>query len=132
MPFTFVFVSGEGATQEPGIFTPIYGRVKGHTEQALFDFGKKTPNFNVYNVRPGVVDWREHKEIHPFMPSVDWYRSPLMPIVSVYKGLMTPSRALGRVLTDLVASRGEPLQGSDVGMEGRLIPNKAIRRLAGL
>jgi hypothetical protein len=39
-PFIFVHVSGGGAAQAPDIFTPLYSRVKGQIEQALFDFSK--------------------------------------------------------------------------------------------
>ncbi|KAF2003509.1 hypothetical protein P154DRAFT_520103 [Amniculicola lignicola CBS 123094] len=132
-PFNFVYVSGEGATQTPGFFTPIFGRVKGETEQALFDFHKSTANFNVYNVRPAGVDWREHPEIHPFIPSLPMYRKALLPaIAALAKGWHTPTRPLGKVLTELALSQGKPLEGKDIGMEGTLVPNLAIRRMAGL
>ncbi|KAF2013626.1 hypothetical protein BU24DRAFT_424625 [Aaosphaeria arxii CBS 175.79] len=132
-PFTFVYVSGEGATQSPGITTPIFGRVKGQIEQALFDLGKQTPNLNVYNARPGAVDWRHHPEIHKFMPHQALYKKMLLaPIDAVYKSMMTPTRSLGKVLTELAMSQGKPLKGKDLQMEGRLLPNVAIRRLAGL
>src|SRR5689334_1949880 len=87
-PFTFVYVSGEGATQKPGMFTPIFGRVKGQTEQALFDLGKANPQFKVYNVRPAGVDWRQHSEIHPFIPALPaWKKMLLGPIDLVYKNM---------------------------------------------
>jgi hypothetical protein len=131
--FTFVYVSGEGATQTPGIFTPIFGRVKGQTEQSLYDFGKANPMFKVYNVRPAAVDWRHHHEIHPFIPALPAYRKVLMsPIDMVYKSFMTPTRPMATVFTELAMSKGEPLVGKDLQMDGRLLPNIAIRRLAGL
>ncbi|KAF1954026.1 hypothetical protein CC80DRAFT_595560 [Byssothecium circinans] len=132
-PFTFVHVSGEGATQTPGMFTPIYGRVKGQIEQALFDLGKANPMLKVYNVRPAVVDWRHHAEIHPFIPKLPLYRKTLIaPIDAVYKSMITPTRPMGRVFTELAMQNGEPLEGKDLMMEGRLVPNIAIRRMAGL
>lgn len=132
-PFTFIYVSGEGATQTPGMFTPIFGRVKGQIEAALLEFGKQHPMFKVYNVRPGGVDWTSHPEIHPFMPQQALYKKALMtPLNMVYKGLMTPTRPMGKIMTELAMSKGEPLQGKDIGMEGRLVPNAAIRRMAGL
>lgn len=131
-PFTFVHVSGEGATQTPGMFTPIFGKVKGQTEQSLFDLGKQTPNFKVYNVRPAVVDWRAHPEIHPFLPQLPAYRKFGMPVFSLYKSFHTPTRELGRVLTELAMSEGQPVEGADTGMEGRLLSNVVLRRLAGL
>ena len=113
--------------------TPIFGRVKGEAEQALFDFGEKTPNFNVYNVRPAGVDWRAHPEIHPFMPQQDWWKAPILPVLgATWKNMLTPTRELGKILTELAMSKGAALEGTDIGMEGRLVPNIAIRRLTGL
>ncbi|KAL6709630.1 hypothetical protein ACN47E_001058 [Coniothyrium glycines] len=132
-PFTFVYVSGEGATQTPGMFTQLYGRVKGQIETALLELGKRHPNFRVYLVRPGGVEWTSHPEIHPFMPKQPmWKKALLLPLNVVYKGLMTPTRPMGRIMTELAMSKGEPLEGADIGMEGRLVPNAAIRRMAGL
>lgn len=131
-PFTFVFVSGEGATQKPGMFTALYGRVKGQTESDLIQFQKEHPQFKVYNIRPGVVDWRDHPEIQKYIPSQDTYKKVLIPTIGLYKGMMTPTRPMGKIMTELAMSKGEPLVGSDVGMNGRLISNLALRRLAGL
>lgn len=115
------------------MFTPIFGRVKGQFESALFEFGKQTPNFKVYNVRPGGVDWTSHPEIHPFMPKQDLYKKMLIPSLNVvWQGLMTPTQPMGRIFTELAMSKGEPLEGSGIEMEGRLLRNSAIRRMAGL
>lgn len=114
------------------MLTPIFGRVKGETEQALFDFHKANPNLKVYNVRPGAVDWRSYPEIHPFMPQQAMYKRVFLPVVSPIKSMMTPVIPLGRVLTELAMSKGEPLEGKDIQMGGRLVPNVAIRRMAGL
>lgn len=131
--FTFVFVSGEGATQTPGMFTPLFGRVKGQTEQELFEFGKANPQLRVYNVRPAGVDWRHHAEIHPFIPALPaWRKVMLGPVGAVYKNMITPTKPMGKILTELALSKGEPLQGEDIQMQGRLVPNVAIRRMAGI
>jgi hypothetical protein len=122
-PFTFVHVSGEGATQSPGTFTTLYGRVKGQVETELLDLGKVKPMFRVYNVRPGAVDWTKHTAIHPFIPAQDMYKKVLM-------APMNLAKEMGGVLTELAMSKGEPLEGT--GMEGRLVPNTAVRRMAGL
>src|SRR5436309_10924162 len=58
--FKFVYVSGEGATTTPGMFTPLFGRVKGDTEAALLDLGKKMPTLKVFSLRPGAVDRSSH------------------------------------------------------------------------
>lgn len=131
-PFVFVHVSGEGATQTPGIFTPLFGRVKGETESALFELGKKNPMFSVYNVRPGIVDSTNHPEIRPFIPKQETYKGVVIAAVNPFwKNLMTPTRNMGKVMTELAMSRGEPLEGPTVGMEGRLIPNIHLRRMGG-
>ncbi|KAF2644344.1 hypothetical protein P280DRAFT_421183 [Massarina eburnea CBS 473.64] len=130
-PFTFVYVSGEGATQTPGMFTPLFGRVKGQVEQSLLDFHKVHPNFKFYNVRPGGVDWRHHPEIHPFIPTQQLYKRMLIgSIGAIYQNMATPTRPMGKVFTELALRKGEPLEGQDLGMEGRLVPNVAIRRMA--
>ncbi|KAF1836794.1 hypothetical protein BDW02DRAFT_208544 [Decorospora gaudefroyi] len=131
-PFTFVHVSGEGATQTPGMLTPLFARVKGQTETALVDLGKQNPMFKVYNVRPGGVDWTKHPEIHPFIPKQAMFKKALMPLNLVYPSIMTPTREMGKIMTELAMSKGEPLEGKGIGMEGRLVSNLAIRRMAGL
>jgi hypothetical protein len=132
-PFTFVYVSGEGATQTPGMLTARYGRVKGETETALFDFAKQHPMLKVFNIRPGGVDCSKHPEIHPFIPKQEWWKNVMIPPLNVaYKSIMTPTRPMGRIMTELAMSKGEPLQGSGIEMEGTLMTNAALRRMAGL
>jgi hypothetical protein len=132
-PFTFVYVSGEGATQTPGMFTAQYARVKGETESALFALAKQNPMLKVFNIRPGGVDCTKHPEIHPFIPQQEWWKKVLIPPLNVaYKSLMTPTRPMGRIMTELAMSNGAPLQGSGIEMEGTLITNAAFRRMAGL
>lgn len=132
-PFTFVYVSGEGATQTPGMFTTLYARVKGQTEEALLKFRKQNPNFRAMSVRPGGVDWTLHPEIHPFIPKQPAWKSAIIhPMNLVYKNMMTPTQPMGKVFTELAMSQGEPLKGSDVELEGTLLTNIGIRRLSGL
>jgi hypothetical protein len=132
-PFTFVYVSGEGATQTPGMFTPRYGRVKGETETALFDLTKKHPMLKVFNIRPGGVDCSKHPEIHPFIPKQEWWKNMMIPPLNVaYKSIMTPTQPMGRIMTELAMSNGQLLQGSGIEMEGTLMTNTALRRMAGL
>lgn len=128
-PFTFVFVSGEGATQTPGIFTTLYARVKGQTEAALLDLRKKSPNFRALSVRPGGVDWTAHPEIHPFIPSQPaWKSTMIKPMNLLYKTMMTPTKAMGKVFTELAMSKGEPLEGPGVGLENTMLTNIGIRK----
>jgi hypothetical protein len=89
--------------------------------------------FKIYNVRPAGVDWRAHAEIHPFIPKQAMYKKILLPALDmVYQPAMTPTKPMGRVFTELAMSKGEPLEGKGVQMEGRLLTNEGIRRLSGL
>jgi hypothetical protein len=115
------------------MFTTLYGRVKGETESALFELTKQNPMLKVYNLRLGAVDWTKHPAIHPFIPKQEWWKKAMMPPLNVgYKSLMTPTQPLGRIMTELAMSKGEPLQGNGIEMEGTLLTNVAIRRMAGL
>jgi hypothetical protein len=115
------------------MLTSLYARVKGETESALFDLAKQNPMLKVYNIRPGGVDWTKHPEIHPFIPKQPWWKKTLIPALNVgYQSIMTPTQPMGRIMTELAMSKGEPLQGSDIEMGGTLITNAAIRRMSGL
>lgn len=88
----------------------------------------------LYNVRPGGVDWTDHPEIHPYMSQQALYKKMMLSVLNtVYKPLMTPTRPMGKIMTELAMSKGQPMaEGSGIGMNGRLVSNAAIRRLAGL
>lgn len=45
--FRFIFVSGEGATSDPGRFTALFGRVKGETDAALMEMESRNPQFEL-------------------------------------------------------------------------------------
>jgi hypothetical protein len=115
------------------MFTQLFGRVKGQTEAALLDFRKQNPNFRAISVRPGGVDWTAHPEIKPFIPSQPaWKAALIRPMNLVYKNMMTPTQPMGRVFTELAMSKGEPMKGTGVELEGTLLTNIGIRRLSGL
>jgi hypothetical protein len=115
------------------MFTPIFGRVKGQIETSLLNFRKQNPFFKAYSVRPGGVDWTAHPEIHAYIPHQPAWKKMLMtPMNLVYKSMMTPTKPMGKVFTELAMSNGEPLEGDGVGMEGTLLTNIGIRRLSGL
>jgi nucleoside-diphosphate-sugar epimerase len=139
--FKFVYVSGEGATVKPGMFTPLYGRVKGETEAALLEMGKKTPSLKVFSLRPGVVDPYEQPEVVEALAAKLkarplWHRTGdrvLLPAFrAAYKNMVSPTKDLGRVLTELAMGNGEPLEGKGIEGEGRTITNAGFRRLAGI
>jgi hypothetical protein len=139
--FKFVYVSGEGATTTPGMFTPLFGRVKGDTEAALLDLGKKMPTLKVFSLRPGAVDPYSHPEVLKAVAAKLrgqplWQRAgtrALLPVLrAAYKDMVSPTKDLGRVLTDLAMGSGEPLEGKGIEGEGRTIANVGFRRLAGI
>jgi hypothetical protein len=128
---------GEGATTEPGMFTPMFGKVKGEAENALLELSKTTPSLKPYSLRPGGVDPTYHPEIQPFIPSNGSFMfktaKALRPVFrAVATNMVSPTKELGQVLVDLAVSDGKPLQGKGVLGEGRTISNVGMRRLAGL
>lgn len=138
-PFKFVYVSGEGATTTPGMLTARFGVVKGRTEAALLALSKDPayPTFKPYSLRPAGVDPRGHAEIHGFIPVISGFlglarHGALNVLDTVYKAGVSPTKDLGRVLTELAESDGEPLKGTGVDGEGRTISNVGMRRLAGI
>jgi len=139
--FKFVYVSGEGATTTPGMLTPLFGRIKGDTEAAHLDLGKKTPTLKVFSLRPAAVDPSSHPEILKAVAAKLrgrplWQRAGtrvLLPVLrAANKDMVSPTKDLGRVLTDLAMGSGEPLEGKGIEGEGRIITNVGFRRLAGI
>jgi len=140
-PFKFVYVSSEGATTTPGMLTARFGVIKGRTEAALLALSKDPSTqkfFRPYSLRPAGVDPGNHTEIHEFIPASSgviekWGRPALLGAIrTVYSSMISPTKDLGRVLTELAMSDGEPLVGQGVDGEGRTISNLGMRRLAGL
>ena len=121
------------------MFTPIFGRVKGETEAALLALSKTSPPLRVYSVRPAAVDPTKHPEIHHqiSLRKTPLYKRALSPILLPafrigYPNMISPTRDLGRFMTDLATGDGEQLEGNGISGEGRTINNKAIRALAGM
>ncbi|KAK6376464.1 hypothetical protein LTS17_007059 [Exophiala oligosperma] len=140
--FKFIYVSGEGATQTPGRFTPLFGRVKGETETALINLAKAPSlrgRLDVYSVRPAGVDgtnqpwiWKKimRDQRSPFQSVM--LKSLLPPIRVLGKeSWLSPTEELGRVLVEMALSekddgyRGEGVSGED----GRILGNVVLRRL---
>ncbi|PQE04754.1 nucleoside-diphosphate-sugar epimerase protein [Rutstroemia sp. NJR-2017a BBW] len=138
-PFKFIYVSGEGATQTPSMFTQMFGTIKGQTEADLLALSSQPEydNLRVINVRPAGVDAGEHKEIAEFVPKKSMMMKALtvalLPLVrGLQRDMLTPTKNLGEVCTQLVAGDGEKLEGKGVvGVEGRILSNVALRRLGG-
>jgi hypothetical protein len=137
----FVYVSGEGATYNPGRFTQTFARVKGEAELALVDLSKQEPfskTLRIYNARPGGVDGTSQPEIWDQIVarrSFLWRCSMkimIPPLNVLSKNLMIPTPELGKVLTELAMSDGKPLEGKGIEGEGRLVRNIGVRRMGGL
>lgn len=141
-PFKFVYVSGEGATTKPGLFSVEYGIEKGKSEAALLALSKDPAyaNLKPFSPRLGVVDYTAHPEIHDFVPKK--WKQGMMAVLGTkivlpalrptWKGMVSPTRELGKVLTDLAMGDGEPLIGEGYEGEGRTIPNSVLRKHAEL
>jgi hypothetical protein len=139
-PLTFIYVSGEGATDNAGRFTPLFGRVKREAERSLLSMPKE-PEFNnlrPYNVRPGGVDatvqpelWNliKHRRSAVMRAASDY----LLPVMRVaLKNSVIPTPTLGKVLTELALKEGEPLDGQGALDGGRTFNNLWLRRTGGL
>jgi hypothetical protein len=136
--FKFVYVSGEGATNAPGRMTPFFGRIKGTAEQRLIELGSETPSLSVYSVRPGAVDPGKHEELAEALKhrNVPRWQSFLLDALSpalrtVYASGTSPTKELGKFLTDLALGDGGPLTGEGIE-DSRIVTNKGFRRIAGL
>jgi hypothetical protein len=138
-PVKFIYVSGEGATVSPGRFTPYFGVVKGRAEAALLALAKDPAcaNLRVLSLRPAGVDPTYHPEIQQWIPQrkgmMGVVEQVLRPVLrGVASGMVSPTKELSRVLTDLAMGDGEPLEGMGVREEGRTVTNAGMRRLAGI
>ena len=96
-------------------------------------------NLRPFSLRPGGVDSTFHKEIQEFIPERTGLAKAsdgvLLPVLrGVYTKMISPTRDLGRVLTELAAGSGEKHdeKASGVSGEGRTLNNVAMRRLAGI
>ncbi|KAK8900733.1 hypothetical protein QC760_010666 [Botrytis cinerea] len=138
--FNFVCISGEGATSNPGPFTPLFGRVKGETETGLMKIQSKVANFRLFIVRPSHVDSKGHKAIAPYIPQPTvLLRAANLALGPALRGFFkpynSPTAPLGEFLVDLAtgAQQGR-LHGDGVECRGAstIISNVGFRRLMGL
>ncbi|KAI8626528.1 putative nucleoside-diphosphate-sugar epimerase [Xylariaceae sp. FL1651] len=137
-PFNFVYVSGNGATTEPGRFSPIFSRVKGETELALAAIRKQNPLMHTSSVRPAAIDPTAHDAIKQYIPTPPLaYRMMasflLAPIRIGVPNFHSPTQELGRFLTEMaMGSHANFSPTKDISMIGEfpILENSAIRRLA--
>jgi hypothetical protein len=138
-PFKFIYVSGEGATTKPSILTAHFGVIKGRAEAALLALPKDSSYVNLrpFSVRPGGVDPSTQPEIHRYIQESSGLAGiaskVLLPVLRVgVPSMISPTKDLAKVLTDLAMGDGEPLSGKGVNDEGRILANVGLRRLAGI
>ncbi|KAH8703722.1 nucleoside-diphosphate-sugar epimerase [Talaromyces proteolyticus] len=139
--FNFVYVSGEGATSDPGIFTPFFGRVKGNCETALIELSKKYPSLKPYSVRPAFVDATHDPKVKDAVlqrPDQQTFvkrvlRNGVVSIVrATWSDVISPTKELGLFLTNLAGGDGKPLSEQGVSGDGWIISNIAIRKSVGI
>ncbi|KAJ2972273.1 hypothetical protein NQ176_g7250 [Zarea fungicola] len=140
-PFRFIYVSGEGATQNPGRFSAIFARVKGETEQALANLTEKSNGaLQADSVRIGAVDASQHDSIKPYIPDKGFVYNAATPLLfSVIRGLMadrhSPTPMIGSFLTEMaLGAKDSSLQSSGAFRLGPswIVPNVAIRKAMGV
>lgn len=131
--FNFVYISGEGAqTSEES--SMMYGRVKGRTENALLALTADQPQLKVYNLRPAIIN-PQGEYLAERKVTLHDRLSTLIGGISekVWKSGDMPASALAKVCVDLAVSDGAPISsGEGVEVDGRVLRNVALRRLAGI
>jgi hypothetical protein len=117
------------------LLTPYFGGIKGKAELDLLELSKSSKSLEVINVRPGGVDWRGHTEVEEGLKGK---KSPLAltgfgvvfsVMGAVMPGKLTPTKDLGRFLTELALGVQPRPTGEGVFQEGGIVSNAAIRRL---
>ncbi|KAL7629838.1 hypothetical protein AAE478_001361 [Parahypoxylon ruwenzoriense] len=139
-PFNFVYVSGAGATTQPGRFSAIFARTKGETELALAAMRKANPLFHASSVRPAFIDSASHDAIKPYIPvpslALRASIGLLGPVIRCgVQSSWSPTQDLGRFLAEMAMGRyKDQFNANDIQMEGEFptLENSAFRRLSGL
>ncbi|KAE9378449.1 hypothetical protein N431DRAFT_541902 [Stipitochalara longipes BDJ] len=140
-PLNFIYVSGEGATTTPGLFTQHWARIKGLTEASLLALSKDSAysNLRPISLRPGGVDPTFHTEVHEYIPRRAglmglFEKVALPPLRAGLPSMISPTKDLGRVLVELASGDGAVHSEKESGVsgEGRTLNNAAMRRLAGI
>lgn len=140
-PFRFIYVSGEGATQQPGYFSAIFARVKGETETALAELAA-APNSTLRadSVRPAAVDAQKHEAIRPYIPDPGLALKAMMavlgpPIRTFYSSFHSPTEMLGDFFVRLAMGKvDDKIEGPGAfKLKGQwVIENVGVRRVMGV
>ncbi|KPI45759.1 uncharacterized protein AB675_700 [Cyphellophora attinorum] len=145
-PLRFIYVSGEGVTHTPGMFTQMFAKVKGEAEKALLALPQQqaySGRLDVLCPRPGGILSNDPKEIQKMLQtkttSMKYFMKTVLPVYRALKpGMLIDREDLGRVLVEMALRE---VDGRDVvryaGMketscEGRVLQNVALRELGGL
>jgi hypothetical protein len=140
-PFRFVYVSGEGATQDPGRFSAIFARTKGETESKLGELTRELAGkLQADSVRPAFVDRQGHGAAEKYAPQPSAVIKALevalaYPIRWVVKSGHSPTEPLGRFLTQMAMNQlDDKLEGPGAFKLGPswVVRNTGIRRVVGL
>jgi hypothetical protein len=82
------------------------------------------------------VDPTSQPEIREWIPQkkgVQWALTAIaLPVFRAVPSIISPTRELGKVLTDLAMGDGGKLEGKGVEGEGRTVNNVGMRRMAGI
>ncbi|KAI1312015.1 hypothetical protein F5Y03DRAFT_341097 [Xylaria venustula] len=140
-PFNFVYVSGYGATINPGRFTQAYARVKGETELALADIRRANPSFHASSFRPCAVDGTAHESTKPYRTQPPAYLKAITPLImgpmrTLMPSLHSPTEPMGKFLVGMAMGNYEDKMAAapDIEMVGAfpILENPAFLRLYGL
>src|ERR1700761_4888331 len=119
------------------MLTPYFGKIKGQAESDLLELAETTPSLKPFSVRPGMVDPINHPEVLAAIAGKEESilakvtKTVLSPAIrKLWANGTSPTQELGKFMVDLALSDGSPLKGDDVEGGGRILPNKAVRRLA--
>lgn len=148
----FIYVSGEGATQKPGMLTPMFGRIKGRTETELIALMQTEPfgrNLKVLNARPGGVDSgaeTEQRLVHKLASVNDGgtggrTRSSILARVAegsfyrlfragMFTSVHSPTGELARALVELATGDGNSVEYEGAQADGRILPNIVLKKVA--
>jgi hypothetical protein len=123
------------------MFTPFFGRVKGECETALIALSKMYPTLKPYSLRPGFVDAAYDPQTRVSVmqrPDYNTLSKKLLlgtigPLVrQLYAKGVSPTKDLGRFLTELASGNGQPRTGEGVSGNGWILSNVAFRKAAGI
>ncbi|KAI8243405.1 Botcinic acid biosynthesis cluster B protein 16 [Colletotrichum sp. SAR 10_99] len=142
-PFRFVYVSGEGATQKPSMFSAIFARVKGETETLLSEMRAANPRLQAEAIRPAFVDAQKHTAIKQYIPDPGMVYNAANVMIgpltrTLVPSFVSPTEYLGKFMTEMamgkhdasLAAGGQGIIPLNGGL--RIVENIGFRRLVGL